>query len=127
MLGGRDADAQGIENRPGYLDAAEREFENANALAATEHLWAAVEHTLTAIAIEKGWEYDKNHLFPVVEKLARANGQDDDILQTSYLAAKSFPNKVHYGYFVWEDGDSHWMSRVVREFTSTAQELAGRC
>ena len=118
---------QELKTAQHYLDAADREFENGDALAATEHLWAAVEHTLTAIAIEKGWEYDKNHLFPVVEKLARTNGQDDDILQTSYLAAKSFPNKVHYGYFVWEDGDSHWMSRVVREFTSAVQELAGRC
>ena len=126
-LGGAMQTHQEPKTVQDYLDAADREFENANALAATEHLWAAVEHTLTAIATEKGWEYDKNHLFPVVEKLARANGQDDDILQTSYLAAKSFPNKVHYGYFVWDDGDSHWMSRVVREFTSAVQELAGRC
>lgn len=126
-LGGAMQAHKELKTVQDYLYAADRGFENANALAATEHLWAAVEHTLTAIAIEKGWEHDKNHLFPVVEKLARANGQDDDILQTSYLAAKSFPNKVHYGYFVWEDGDSHWMSRVVREFTSTVQELAGRC
>ena len=109
-----------------YLDAADREFENANALAATEHLWAAITHTLKAVADQKGWEYDTNHLFPVVEKLADINGQDDDILQSSYLVAKSFPNKVHYGYFVWEDGDSHWMRRATHEFIATVQELAGR-
>jgi hypothetical protein len=109
-----------------YLDAADREFENADALAATENLWAAITHTLKAVADQKGWEYDTNHLFPVVEKLADLNGQDDDILQSSYLAAKSFPNKVHYGYFVWEDGDSHWMRRVTHEFIAAVQELAGR-
>ena len=126
-LGGDMQAHKELKTAQDYLEAADREFENADALAATEHLWAAVEHTLTSVAIEKGWKYDKNHLFPVVEKLAHANGQDDDILQTSYLAAKSFPNKVHYGYFVWEDGDSHWMSRVAREFISTVQELAERC
>ena len=126
-LGGDMLTHKELKTAQDYLEAADREFENADALAATEHLWAAVEHTLTSVAIEKGWKYDKNHLFPVVEKLAHANGQDDDVLQTSYLAAKSFPNKVHYGYFVWEDGDSHWMSRVAREFISTVQELAERC
>ena len=109
-----------------YLDAADREFENADALAATEHLWAAITCTLKAVADEKGWEYDTNHLFPIVEKLAGIDGRGDDVLQSTYLAAKSFPNKPRYGYFVWEDGDSHWMRRVTHEFIATVQELAGR-
>ena len=108
-----------------YLDAADREFENGDALAATEHLWAAVTCTLKAVAEEKGWEYDKNHLFPVVEKLSGMSGKGDDVLQSTYLAAKSFPSKPRYGYFVWEDGDSHWMRRVTHEFIATVQELAG--
>ena len=33
-----------------YLNAADREFENANALAATERLREAIVHTLTSIA-----------------------------------------------------------------------------
>ncbi len=109
-----------------YLDAADREFENADALAATEHLWAAVTCTLKAVAEEKGWEYDANHLFPVVEKIAGIDGKGDDVLQSTYLATKSFPNKPRYGYFVWEDGDSHWMRRVTHEFIATVQELAER-
>ena len=109
-----------------YLEAADREFENADALAATEHLWAAVAHALKTVAEAKGWEYDASHLFPVVEKLAGIDGKDDDVLQSTYLAVKSFPNKPRYGYFVWEDGDSHWMRRVTREFIATVQELAGR-
>ena len=109
-----------------YLDAADREFENADALAATEHLWAAVTCTLKAVAEGKGWEYDTNHLLPVVEKLAGIAGTSDDVLQSTYLAAKSFPSKPRYGYFVWEDGDSHWMRRVTHEFIATVQELAAQ-
>ncbi len=106
------------------LAAADLAFENADALAATEHLRKAMMHTLKAIADENGWEYDGDDLYPVVDKLAGLNGQNDDILQTTYLAAKGFPNKVHYGYFVWEDGDSHWMRRVAHEFIDAVRELA---
>ena len=41
-----------------YLDAADREFENANALAATEHLRQSMIHTLKTVAAKKGWDYD---------------------------------------------------------------------
>ena len=106
-----------------YLEAADREFENANALAATEHLRAAITHTLKTVAEEKGWPYDKGHLYPVVEKIAKMDAQVSEILLSSFIAAEGYPDKVHYGYFVWEDGDSHRMLRVVREFISEVQRL----
>ena len=108
-----------------YLDAADREFENANALAATENLCAAMNHTLKTLAAKKGWDYDGNDLYPVVEKIAKMDEQVGEILLSSYAAAEGYPEKVHYGYFVWEDGDSHRMLRVVREFISEAQRLTG--
>ena len=107
-----------------YLDAADREFENANALAATERLWAAIAHTLTAVAIEKGWPHDEADLYPVVKKLAERDEQEGDILVGEYLAASHYPDKVHYGRFVWEDGDSHRMLRVAREFIARVRKLA---
>ena len=106
-----------------YLDAADREFENANALAATERLWDAMVLSLTTVADEKGWPYDKANLYPVVEKIAKMDAQVSEILLSSYIAAEGYPEKVHYGYFVWEDGDSHRMLRVVREFISEVQRL----
>jgi hypothetical protein len=106
-----------------YLDAADREFENANALAATERLWDAMALSLTTVADEKGWPYDKANLYPVVEKIAKMDAQVSEILLSSYIAAEGYPEKVHYGYFVWEDGDSHRMLRVVREFISEVQRL----
>ena len=106
-----------------YLDAADREFENANALAATENLRAAMIHTLKTVAAKKGWDYDGDDLYPVVEKVAKMDEQIGDILLGSYAAAEGYPEKVHYGRFVWEDGDSHRMLRVVREFISEVQRL----
>ena len=106
-----------------YLDAADREFENADALAATEHLWAAMVHTLKSVAAKNGWDYDDDDLYPVVEKVAKMDEQVGEILLSSYAAAEGYPEKVHYGYFVWEDGDSHHMLRVVREFISEVQRL----
>ena len=107
-----------------YLDAADREFENANALAATERLREAIAHTLTSVAVKKSWPYDKADLYPVVKKLAEGDEQEGDILIGEYLAAYHYPDKVHYGRFVWEDGDSHRMLRVVREFIDRAWKLA---
>ena len=52
------------------LTAADREFENGDALAGTQHLWAAITQTLTAIAEAKGWAHDADDLYPVVKKLA---------------------------------------------------------
>lgn len=106
-----------------YLDAADREFENANALAATELLREAMTHTLKTVAAKKGWDYDGDDLYPVVERLAKMDEQIGEILLSSYGAAEGYPEKVHYGYFVWEDGDSHQMLRVVREFISEVQRL----
>ncbi|MCY3693103.1 MAG: hypothetical protein OXI54_10440 [Chloroflexota bacterium] len=107
-----------------YLDAADREFENADALAATELLRAALTHTLTQVAVEKGWSYDDTDLYPVVKKLAERDEQQGDILLGEFLAAYHYPDKVHYGRFVWQDGDSHRMLRVVRGFIERAWKLA---
>lgn len=106
-----------------YLDAADREFENADALAATELLRAAMIHTLKSVAAEKSWDYDGDDLYSVVEKVAKMDEQVGEILLSSYAAAEGYPEKVHYGYFVWEDGDSHRMLRVVREFISEVKRL----
>lgn len=108
-----------------YLDAADREFENADALAATEHLWAALEHTLKTVAAKKGWDYDGDDLYPVVEKIAKMDEQVGEILFSSFGAAEGYPDLVRAGYLRIEDGDTHWARRVVREFINTVQEVAG--
>lgn len=122
-LGGDMQTHKELKTAQDYLDAADREFENADALAATEHLWSAITHTLTTVASEKGWPYDKAHLYPVVEEIAKMDAQVSEILLSSFIAAEGYPEKVHYGYFVWEDGDSHRMLRVVREFINEVQRL----
>lgn len=106
-----------------YLAAADREFENADALAATECLWSAVIHALKAAAAQNGWDYEDDDLYPVVEKIAKMDEQVGESLISSYGAAEGYPEKVHYGYFVWEDGDSHHMLRVVREFINEVRRL----
>ena len=109
-----------------YLDAAEREFENANALAATEHLWAAVKHTLKTVADKRSWPYDEDDLYPVAERIARMDDQRKEILLANYFLAKSFPNKVHYGYFNMDDGDSHWALRLTHEFIDGVKIVTGQ-
>ena len=108
-----------------YVDAADREFENANALAAAELLRDAMVHTLTELADQMGWPHDdKEDLHAVVKKLAERDEQMGEILLTTHFAVGGYPDKVRFGYFVWEDGDSHRMLRVVREFDAMARQLA---
>ena len=108
-----------------YLDAADREFERADALAGAERLWEAAQQALIAVAEEKGWPYDRDDLDPVAEKLAKADEEMGEILLTTYFAVGGYPDKVRFHYFVWEDGDSHRMLRTVREFLNMAKQLAG--
>lgn len=108
-----------------YLDAADREFENANALEGTEHLWSAITHTLKSVAAKRGWDYDSDDLYPVVEKIAKMDERVGDILFSSYGAAEGYPNLVRAGYLRIEDGDTHSARRVVHEFISMVQEVVG--
>ncbi len=125
-LGGSMQTHQELKTAQDYLEAADREFENANALAATEHLRAAMVHTLKMVANENGWPHNEPNLYSVVKKLAQRDEQQGNILLGEYLAAYHYPDKVHYGHFVWQDGDSHRMLRVVRAFISRVEKLARR-
>ena len=107
-----------------YLDAADREFENADALAATEHLWAAITCTLKTAADKSGWDYDGDDLYPLVERLAKMDEQVGEILLSSYGAAEGYPDLVRAGNLRFEDGDTHWARRVVHEFIDTVRGLA---
>jgi hypothetical protein len=108
-----------------YLDAADREFENANALAGTENLWQAITHTLKAVADKNGWDYNADDLYPVVEKVAKMDERVGEVLLSSYGAAEGYPNLVRAGYLRIEDGDTHWARRVAHDFIGTVQEVAG--
>ncbi len=109
-----------------YLDAADREFENANALAATEHLWAAITHTVKTAARSNGLSYDESDLFPVLEQLVSADEQCGEMLLTSFLAAKGHPGLFSAGYLRFEAGDTHRVRRMAHEFISAVEEMAER-
>ena len=112
-----------MKNPQDCLNAADQAFAEADALAATELLRDAIMHTVSSVADQKGGPYDKDHLYPVVEKIAKMDPEVSEILLSSFIAAEGYPEKVHYGYFVWDDGDSHRMLRVVREFICEVQRL----
>ena len=81
-----------LQTAQDYLAAADREFENANAVAGTERLWDAITHTLTAIAEAMGWAHDAGDLFPVVQKLAERDEQVSYILEGIYaVPQKAIP------------------------------------
>lgn len=124
-LGGAMQTHKELKTAEDYLDAADREFENADALAATEYLWSAVTQTLKTVADQHGWAYDADDLYPVVEEIAKMDAQVGEVLLANYFLAKSFPNKVHYGNFKMEDGDSHWALRLTTEFIHTVKNLSG--
>ena len=107
-----------------YLAAADLEFENGDAEAGTECLWAAITHTLTAIADAKGWPHDPGDLYPVLEKLTEGDAQTSDILEGIYAAAGGHPGLVRAEYFRFEDGDTHRARRLAREFIDTVLVLA---
>lgn len=108
-----------------YLDAADREFENGDAVAATEHLWGALTHTVKTAAKSKGLSYDESDLFPALEQLVDADEQYGEILLTSFLAAKGHPGLFSAGYLRFEAGDTHRVRRLAHEFVSTVQKLTG--
>lgn len=108
-----------------YLDAADRKFENADALAATELLCEAMTHTVKVIAGAKGWAYDEDHVYPVVERLAGLADLESEVITGWFAAAEGYPNKVRYGYFVWSDGDSHVVRKWAHDFIHAMESLAG--
>ena len=115
-----------LKTAQGYLDAADREFEKGDALAGTERLWAAMTHTLTTVANEKGWAYDTDYLFPLIKKLAGTEEQVADVLEGIYLAAKGHPRLVSAEYFRFEYGDTHRARRMAREFIDAVLALAAQ-
>ena len=108
-----------------YLDAADREFENGDAVAATEHLWGALTHTVKTAAKSRGLSYDESDLFPALEQLVDGDEQYGEILLTSFLAAKGHPGLFSAGYLGLEAGDTHRVRRLAHEFVSTVQKLTG--
>ena len=81
--------------------------------------------TVKAVADAKGWAYDEDHIYPTVERLAGLDKQRSEVLTGWFAAAGGYPNKVHYGYFVWSDGDSHIVRRWVHDFIRAMEALAG--
>ena len=113
-----------LQTTQDLLAAADREFENGEAVLGSEHLWAAITHTVKATAAAKGLAYDADDLFPTLEQLASDDKLLCEILLTSFMAAQGHPGLFSAGYLRFDAGDTHRVRRLAHEFVDALQELA---
>ena len=72
-----------------FLDVSDREFEAGDRLQASEKLWGAASHAVTAVARHRGWGHRTHRdLKNAVQRLARESG--DDALRAGFVAAEKF-------------------------------------
>ena len=71
-----------------FLDHAQRELDRGRRLQASEKAWGAVAHQLTAIAIERGWNYGTHYGFTQMAEYLRQETDNPDIA-TLFQAAEA--------------------------------------
>jgi uncharacterized protein (UPF0332 family) len=103
-----------------FLTASDGEFASGDVLQASEKLWGAFSHALTAVSLEKGWDYG-THRKTINSGLRLAVELDDGRLEAGVWAARSFHDNFYNGSM--EDYEIEAGRPVVRAFVERALGL----
>lgn len=72
-----------------FLDDSEREFAGGDVRQASEKIWGAATDAITAVALERGWNYTSHRdMKNAVQRLAVEPG--NDYLDAQFIAAEKF-------------------------------------
>ena len=104
-----------------FLTAADREFAAGDRLQASEKLWCAASHAMTAMAQRRNWPHGSHRaLKRAAQRLADETG--DDALDTGFAAAEKF--RANSSYDFMEDFELDADRPTVTDFVERLLALA---
>ena len=108
-----------------FLDASDREFDAGDVLQASEKLWGAFSHAVTAVCKQRGWQYGSHRqLINSARQLVAEDGpsyQTPGDLSTAIAEARLFHINFYTGSL--EDYEIDYGRPLVRAFVQWAVSL----
>ena len=98
-----------------FLEDAAREFADGDELQASEKMWGAVSHAISAVAMQRGQDCG-THRKMVNVAWEIANEQDDDALRAGISTAEKFHANFYHGFMEPEDMERN--AEIVRRFVA---------
>ena len=103
-----------------FLAASDREFAAGDILQASEKLWGAAAHAITAAAKQRGLNHG-THRTMINAARRIADERDDDQMRLGILAAQHFHSNFYNG--TMEDDDIAYDRPLVHRFVALMLEL----
>lgn len=103
-----------------FLAASDREFAAGDILQASEKLWGAAAHAITAAAKQRGLNHG-THRTMINAARRIADERDDERLRSGILAAQHFHSNFYNG--TMEDDDIAYDRPLVHRFVALMLEL----
>ena len=105
-----------------FLELSGQEFDSGDALQGSEKLWGAAAHSVTAVAMQRGWNFGSHKdLKDAAERLAEERA--DPLLASDFAVAQYFQANVHLDCM--EEYEIPRGRRAVDRFVHRMLELAG--
>lgn len=96
-----------------WLTVSDEEFAEGKRMQASEKLWGAAAHALTAVAMERGWRYGSHRDFIITaQRLVEESGDDD--MAERFDEARQFHANFYQNFL--GDEDIAYSRPRVREF-----------
>ena len=105
-----------------FLTASDREFAAGDTLQASEKLWGAAAHAITAVAQQRGLAHG-THWTLINAARQIADEMDDERLRTGILAAQHFHSNFYNG--TMEPEDVEYDRPLVHRFVALMLALTG--
>ncbi|MCY3542583.1 MAG: hypothetical protein OXH22_00860 [Chloroflexi bacterium] len=96
-----------------WLAVSDEEFAEGKRMQASEKLWGATAHALTAVAMERGWKYGRHRDFVITAQRLVEEAEDDEMAECFYEARQFHAN--FYKNFL-RDEDIAYSRPRVHEF-----------
>ena len=104
-----------------FLDEADREFVEGDALQASEKMWGAASHAIMAVAMQRGQDCGtRRKMVNLAWEIARE--RDDVWLSAGISAAQQFHANFYHGFMETEDLGPN--AEIVRRFVARMLALA---
>ena len=105
-----------------FLEHSSQEFDSGDALQGSEKLWGAAAHSVTAIAMQRGWKCGSHKdLMDATERLAEERA--DPLLASDFAIARYFQANVYHDFM--EEYEIAEDRPAVDRFVHRMLELAG--
>ncbi len=104
-----------------FLEEADREFAQGDALQASEKMWGAASHAIMAVAMQRGQDCG-THRKMVNLAWEIANEQNEDALRAGVSTAEKFHANFYHGFMETEEWERN--AELVRRFVARMLSLA---